>query len=554
LPSIYLALDWKLFGYSPLVTRLAVLAVASLGLTAVWRLALRLTNIPSVALWTMALTALYPVWFAQSSLAHADIFAAACALWGLVYVLPARADHTHQSPKPFAAALCFAAAALCKETAIVIPLTLAAISLAESLHTPGPSRLCLRRQAAWLASCALPLAAWYAFHYIETGFLFGNPEFLRYNAQANLSLLRILAAFGYRILHLTAHMNLFVPVGLAIAALLLPPRSDREQGSEIRDQETENKSDSPTICHLEQDEYAGHAENNQKSCHPEQDKKACHPERSLSRSLRQTQSKDLRLLLSLTCPTIAPPTLRRIVLLLLANALFFSILGGALLTRYLLPMYPLVLLLAVNTLRRRAPYWQALVLLSAAAFILALFVNPPYRFAPEDNLAYARVIRLHQAGIHQLEARYPGATVLTAWPVSDELTRPELGYLKQPSAPTFEIFRIEDFTAAEIARAAQQPERYSAALVFSTKYDPPAQPLSFGPMNFGNWSLGSLHFGYWNDAVNERYFGLHHDLLPAEIARQLHGDLVWEEQDHGQWIALLRFNRQFDARLDSEHN
>ncbi len=103
-------------------------------------------------------------------------------------------------------------AALCKETAIAIPLTLAAVSLVESCRAPGMARIRLWREAAWLASCVLPLAAWYAYHSCKTGFLFGNPEFLRYNAQANLSLPRILAAFDHRLLHLTAHMNLFVPV------------------------------------------------------------------------------------------------------------------------------------------------------------------------------------------------------------------------------------------------------------------------------------------------------------------------------------------------------
>ena len=49
------------------------------------------------------------------------------------------------------------------------------------------ARIRLWREAAWLAGCALPLAAWYAYHCCKTGFLFGNPEFLRYNAQANLS-------------------------------------------------------------------------------------------------------------------------------------------------------------------------------------------------------------------------------------------------------------------------------------------------------------------------------------------------------------------------------
>lgn len=227
---------------------------------------------------------------------------------------------------------------------------------------------------------------------------------------------------------------------------------------------------------------------------------------------------------------IEPPALRRIFLLLLVNAALFSVLGGALLTRYLLPMYPLVLLVAVTTLYRRVPWWQGLALFSAVAFVLGIFINPPYGFAPEDNLAYASVIRLHQAGIAELEKHYPGSTVLSAWPVTDELTRPELGYVRQP----FAVTPVEDFSTQQIARSAQQPEKYSVALVFSTKADPES-PL---------FTLGSA-----SKAMDERYFGLHHDLPPEEIARQLGGTLVWKQQEQGQWIALIRFNRQFDARL-----
>jgi hypothetical protein len=225
--------------------------------------------------------------------------------------------------------------------------------------------------------------------------------------------------------------------------------------------------------------------------------------------------------------------LLRIFSLLLANAALFSVLGGALLTRYLLPMYPLVLLLAVCTLYRRVPYWYGLTLLAAAAFIAGLFVNPPYGFAPEDNLAYAHVIRMHQAGIAQLNKLYPDATVLTAWPMSDELRRPELGYVKTP----WDVFAVDDFTAGEIARAAAEPEKYSAALVFSTKYDPPL-------------ALPSLS----GEALNERYFGLHHDLAPELIAQQLGGTMVWERRDDGMWIALIRFNRQVEARLEALRN
>src|SRR5580700_8299322 len=269
LPSIYLALWWKISGFYPEVTREAVLMVASLGLLAIWRLAMRLVGVGSVAVWTVVLTGIYPIWFAQSMLAHADIFAAACTLWGLVYALPDR------DRKPWAAALWFSAAALCKETAIAVPLTLAVMNLVEGIRSRGPLRFRLWREAAWLSSCVLPLAAWYAYHFAKTGFIFGNPDFFRYNAEANLTPLRILAAFGHRLLHLTAHMNLFVPVLMAFAALLLAPRPDAE----------------------------GHDR-----------------------------------------PALGPLVLLRIFFVLLFNALLFSVLGGALLTRYLLPMYPLVLL------------------------------------------------------------------------------------------------------------------------------------------------------------------------------------------------------------------
>ncbi len=458
LPSIYLALWWKASGFYPEVTREAVLMVATLGLLAVWRLAMRVNGAPMVAFWTVLLTAIYPIWFAQSTLAQADIFAAACTLWGLVYALPDR------NRKPLVAALWFAAAALCKETAIAIPLTLAVVNLAAGFRVLPPARFRLWREGGWLASSAVPLAGWYAWHYSKTGFVFGNPAYLRYNLQDTLDPVRILAAFGHRVLHLTAHMNMFVPVLLTCAAMMLKPRLDADG----------------------------------------------HERSSLSRAV-----------------------LDRIFLLLLMNALLFSVLGGALLARYLLPMYPLVLLVAVSTFHRRVPFWHALALLSAGAFIAGLFLNPPYRFAPEDNLAYARVVRLHLSGIAQLNTRYKGATVLTAWPVSDELTRPELGYVKQP----WDVYRLEDFTAAQIARAAGEPEKYSAALVFSTKYDPPTLGLSLGPKSEG---------------LDERYFGLHHDLPPEAIAQQLGGGLIWKKEDQGQWIAVLRFNRRFEARLSPD--
>ena len=73
LPSIYLALWWKLGGMVPSVTRTAVCLVAATALLGVYRISLVLTGRLDVAAATTILTAMYPVWFAQSTLAHADI-------------------------------------------------------------------------------------------------------------------------------------------------------------------------------------------------------------------------------------------------------------------------------------------------------------------------------------------------------------------------------------------------------------------------------------------------------------------------------------------------
>ena len=466
LPSIYLALWWKLAGFSPFVTRTAMCFIAAIALLGVYRIAMVVTCRIRVAVATTLLTALYPIWFAQSSLAHADLFAAAATLWGLAFALgpgPAQSSHSgdRYTPQTWAAVACFSIAVLAKETAIVTPLALAVWNFWQSWRVQletQPDTTAPRRHLATAAEYLLPtipLAIWYAWHYHCTGFIFGNPEFLRYNATATLSPLRILLALGHRILHLTAHMNMFVPVLCTLAAMMLPP--------------LEEQDGSPR-------------------------------------------------------PRINIPDQQQIYIVLAANLVFFSVVGGALLTRYLLPLYPLVLLLCVNTLRRRVRYWPALIALTAAAFIAGLFVNPPYRFAPEDNLAYTDVITLHQQAIGDLLQRYPQAIVLTAWPATDELTKPELGYVNQP----LQVVAIDNFSLAEIQKAAQSKDPYTAAFVFSTKYDPKNVPLRLG--------LG-------NESVDTRYFDFHRDLPPEAIAHLLGGAIAWRAERKGQRAAILHFNR-----------
>ncbi len=150
---------------------------------------------------------------------------------------------------------------------------------------------------------------------------------------------------------------------------------------------------------------------------------------------------------------------------MLTYAVAMALIGGAVLARYMLPAVPLVIIVSVSTLWRRLSFWRAAVACVALAFVAAWFWNPPYGFSPEDNLAYRDYIVLHEDGERFLEARYPMARVLTAWPASDEITRPWLGYITRP----MRVVRIENFSLNEVLSAADLRSNYEVALVFSTK-------------------------------------------------------------------------------------
>ena len=465
LPMILMAGWWKLFGYHIIATRVLICLVASTALLGVFRLSRSLLGTPA-AIATTVLTAIYPVWFAQSTLAHADIFAAAFTIWGLTAYFATTSRRyapgstsqiaTNQDPWRLGAAILFSLAGLAKETAIITPVALAALELYLVLRDRRniPDKSSRFAWIALLSAPVFPLMGWYAYHRAKTGFIFGNPEFLRYNATANLGAHRILASLYYRIFHLVFHMNMFTAVICGIAAVLMPAVVSRSK---------------------------------------------------LSR-----------------------PALLVLCTVLVANTLEFSVLGGALLTRYLLPMYPIVILLCVAVWQRHMKHWGWLAGLSGVAFLAGIWVNPPYAFAPEDNLTYRDMVVIHQQAIAILEARYPDATVLTAWPASAELEHPYLGYTSR----AFKTYRLENFSRERMQRAADDPGGYDTALLFATKWAP--------PQNYLNLSLS-------NEQLQAKYFDFHLDMRARPAAALLHGDIVWQRSIGGEWVALLRFPRIVDA-------
>ncbi len=436
----YLALWWKIFGYSFTVTRTAMLVVAAFALTGIFHLARRAANL-SVAIATVICTALYSVFFAQSTLAHLDMTAAALTLWGLNFYLPlttkerdAAREIKNPKARRAAAIILFALAALAKETALLAPLALTAWELLCWLLSRKRETLpayCAERhrpvRSLLLLLAGLPLALWLTYHYSRTGYFFGNPDYFRYNVESTLNLRRIFFTARERIWQVTGYMNLYFLTLAALVAMFFRARRD-ENGE---------------------------------------------------------------------CERIHVAAQLVFAVLIAAYTSALSVVGGAVLARYMLPVVPLVILICVSTLWRRVPLWKPVIAVVCIGFALALFKYPSHGFPWEDNLAYRDYIILHRDAARVLAADYQDARVLTAWPASDELKTPYLGYTDRPLRTVW----IENFSLEKL-RDAKAHSAFDVALVYHS-----------------------------NSSVA--------DLAPEEAAQILGGNIVYHKQRDRQWIAIV---------------
>ncbi|HKW24158.1 MAG TPA: glycosyltransferase family 39 protein [Terriglobales bacterium] len=449
----YLALCWKLAGFSPLITRLAMLLVTAFALLGTFRLAVQVAN-REVAIAATVCTALYPVFFAQSSLAHLDVAAAALTLWGLDAYLRGQTWQT---------AAWLSLAAIAKETAILAPLALLLWEMACPLLKQEKLRVFPRRSALALLLPLLPLGLWFAYCYWRTGHALGSAEFVRYNLLNTLNPLRVVIAGVQRLWQALGYMNLFLLTAAAALAMWFPPLQDEAK-------------------------------------------------------------ERLRIDLGIQATFAA---------VIVAYIAALSVIGGAVLARYMLPVVPLVIIVCVSTVWRRISSWRAVIAIVCLGFTLGLFVNPPWGFAPEDNLAYRDYIRLHQAADQLLSEKYGNARVLTAWPASDELTEPYLGYVQR----RMRVLSIDDFSLPHMMAAADSRAQFDVALLFSTKYEPPTHLL-------GHWPA-------W-ERIKARFFGYHRDVPPEVAAHMLSGEIVFEQHLGGQWVAVVDLQKPEMARAGVE--
>jgi hypothetical protein len=199
-------------------------------------------------------------------------------------------------------------------------------------------------------------------------------------------------------------------------------------------------------------------------------------------------------------PRIGVPVQLLFLVLILAHVFALSVVGGAVLARYMLPVLPLVVLVWVSTLRRRVPAWPLAVALVCGAFLYRTQVNPPYSFPWEENLAYRDFVLLHRDAARFLAEKYPDARVLTSWPATDELRNPYYGYTPR----ALNVVPVENFLRPGLERAAARASEYDVALLYSS----------------------------------------HGGLELEEAARLLGGRVVFRGDRKGQWVAVVEVSRQ----------
>jgi len=126
------------------------------------------------------------------------------------------------------------------------------------------------------------------------------------------------------------------------------------------------------------------------------------------------------------------PELLLVGLIVLSSGYAFSVLYF--LPRYLLPVLPYLCVLAAGALVELWPRRSVHVTLAAAlVVVLALRLRGTDRPGNREwDLGYLAAVRTYARTAEVLERDYAGARILTTWPLSQYLRRPELGYVAHP--------------------------------------------------------------------------------------------------------------------------
>ena len=211
-----------------------------------------------------------------------------------------------------------------------------------------------------------------------------------------------------------------------------------------------------------------------------------------------------------------------------AQVLTVSLLGGAVLERYLLPVLPLFYIAVAAGWSRWStwPRWAAQGAMTAG-LIAGLYLQPPYPYPLENSLAMVDQVRLYQLAAGVVNGLKPELKVATAWPLSDALRRPEFGYVTRARP----VLECPDFRVGSVL-ALPRPDVF----VFYTRTVQPENSLLDIPPVRKLW---------------ERFYGYERDMESMGAQKLFNGPALvrWERPaplgspTGGQWLEIY-LNRQ----------
>lgn len=177
----------------------------------------------------------------------------------------------------------------------------------------------------------------------------------------------------------------------------------------------------------------------------------------------------------------------------LLTLLLVSVLGGAELERYLLPVLPIFYIavgIGIISLPKRTMVAATAALIGG--LVVNIFWNPPYPFPYENNYAMVDFVRLQQLAASFAERQLANRTIATAWPYTSALEHPDYGFVKQK----LRVVETSDFHAASIR--AIPPERFDALITYTRTWMPENGVISFA---FARRFL--QHFYQWDYDITE---------------------------------------------------
>jgi hypothetical protein len=199
------------------------------------------------------------------------------------------------------------------------------------------------------------------------------------------------------------------------------------------------------------------------------------------------------------------------------HVLLVSILGGAELERYLVPVIPLLYVaMAAAWSILVPPLRNACVAAMGAGLLLGLFLNPPYPFPYENNLAMTDFVELQKTAAQELEAGYAGLPIYSAWPLTQALRNPAFGYVKHAQIAE----ETSDLRASTLLRI--DSNKPSVLVLYSRTWEP-----TWGVMRVPWVEKVLAHFYEYGPQMDTSGVREHFGMVPAKR---------WTRR--GQWIEI----------------